>query len=143
MGFGVLRSLIRPLSISSSTALTSRISATASCTTPFRALLASPKPDPRPQWLLPLWNHFHSLTDTRFPKRRPSASLRPSGACTHLAFFSWFRFRIRSSKFETSFFFCCCVVQGLMLGFSIRLANPFFRISPTKGVSRGGTRRNA
>ncbi|KAE9619573.1 hypothetical protein Lalb_Chr02g0154671 [Lupinus albus] len=41
----------------------------------------------RPQWL-PIWNQFHSLTDTRLPKRRPSdkpcrkrASLKPPGMC--------------------------------------------------------------
>ncbi|KAL1292944.1 hypothetical protein HN51_053506 [Arachis hypogaea] len=92
MGFGILRNLIRPLSISSSTALTSRITtAAATTTTPFRGLLfASPKQDPcffkTHQWNLPLSNHLHSLTDTRFPKRRPAdksrrkrASLKPQG----------------------------------------------------------------
>ncbi|KAL4355655.1 hypothetical protein AHAS_Ahas09G0008400 [Arachis hypogaea] len=79
MGFGILRNLIRPLSIASSTALTSRITtAAATTTTSFRGLLfASPKQDPcffkTHQWILPLSNHLHSLTDTRFPKRRPYA----------------------------------------------------------------------
>ncbi|XP_061370911.1 uncharacterized protein LOC133313538 [Gastrolobium bilobum] len=83
MGFGALRNILRPLSLSSSRALTSRISTTPS-TAPFCAALSSTcKP---PQWLVPLWNQFHSLTDTRFPKRRPSdkprrkrASLKPLG----------------------------------------------------------------
>ncbi|XP_050907540.1 uncharacterized protein LOC127120957 isoform X2 [Lathyrus oleraceus] len=71
---GALRNILRPLSLSSSTPLTSQISTT---------LPSYSKP---PQFLLPFLNHFHTLTDTRFPKRRPSdkprrkrASLRPSG----------------------------------------------------------------
>ncbi|XP_027335797.1 uncharacterized protein LOC113849812 isoform X2 [Abrus precatorius] len=84
MGFaGALRNIIRPLSVSTSRTLTSRISTNAS-KEPFRT--AFPSPCKPPQWLLPLRNHFHSLTDTRFPKRRPSdkprrkrASLRPPG----------------------------------------------------------------
>ncbi|KAK7320078.1 hypothetical protein RJT34_04809 [Clitoria ternatea] len=84
MGFaGALRNIVRPLSLTSSRTLASRISTNASMP-PFRDALPSPcRP---PQWFLPIWNHFHSLTDTRFPKRRPSdkprrkrASLRPSG----------------------------------------------------------------
>ncbi|CAJ2635602.1 uncharacterized protein LOC123924571 [Trifolium pratense] len=78
---GALRNILRPLSLSSSRiTVTSQIS----YTLPFHACLPSScKP---PQFLLPFLNHFHSLTDTRFPKRRPSdkprrkrASLRPSG----------------------------------------------------------------
>ncbi|KAG4958212.1 hypothetical protein JHK87_034845 [Glycine soja] len=84
MGFaGALRNIVRPLSVASSRALTPRISTNASMA-PFCP--AFPSPCKTPQWLHPLWNHFHSLTDTRFPKRRPSekprrkrASLRPSG----------------------------------------------------------------
>ena len=86
MGFGALRNLIRPLSRT----LTSQISAAS--TTPFSAVFPSPSfvygggsPLKQLQWL-PLSIHLHSLTDTRFPKRRPSdkprrkrASLRPSG----------------------------------------------------------------
>ncbi|RDX66215.1 hypothetical protein CR513_55038, partial [Mucuna pruriens] len=84
MGFaGALRNIVRPLSLASSRTFTSQISTNASIA-PFCPALPSPcKP---PQWLLPIWNHFHSLTDTRFPKRRPSnkprrkrSSLRPSG----------------------------------------------------------------
>ncbi|XP_058743272.1 uncharacterized protein LOC131616062 isoform X1 [Vicia villosa] len=80
MRFGVaLRNILRPLSLSSSsTPVTSQISTTL----PFHASYCKPPP----QFLLPFLNHFHSLTDTRFPKRRPSdkprrkrASLRPSG----------------------------------------------------------------
>ncbi|XP_027337672.1 uncharacterized protein LOC113851405 [Abrus precatorius] len=86
MGFaGALRNIIRPLSlsVSASRTLTSPISTNASMP-PFRP--AFPSPCKSPQWLLPLWNHFHSLTDTRFPKRPPShkprrkrASLKPPG----------------------------------------------------------------
>ncbi|MED6111745.1 hypothetical protein PIB30_055138 [Stylosanthes scabra] len=92
MGFGILRNLIRTLSISSSTTLTSRITtATAATTTPFRGILfASSNQHPcffrTHQWIPPLSNHLHSLTETRFPKRRPSdrsrrkrASLKPQG----------------------------------------------------------------
>ncbi|XP_014515803.1 uncharacterized protein LOC106773601 [Vigna radiata var. radiata] len=80
---GVLRNIVRPLSLASSRTLTSRMSTNASM-----ALFCpvSPSPCKPPLWTLPLLNHFHSLTDTRFPKRRPSdkprrkrASLRPSG----------------------------------------------------------------
>ncbi|KAL5194073.1 hypothetical protein HKD37_20G056204 [Glycine soja] len=84
MGFaGALRNIVRPLSVASSRALMPRISTNASMA-PFCP--AFPSPCKPPQWLHPLWNQFHSLTDTRFPKRRPSekprrkrASLRPSG----------------------------------------------------------------
>ncbi|CAI8606640.1 unnamed protein product [Vicia faba] len=78
---GALRNILRPLSLSSSTPpLTSQISTTLPFCAPF------PSYSKPPQFLLPFLNHFHSLTDTRFPKRRPSdkprrkrASLRPSG----------------------------------------------------------------
>ncbi|XP_020204830.1 uncharacterized protein LOC109790133 [Cajanus cajan] len=83
MGFaGALRNIVRPLSstLTSRIILTSRVSANGASTAPFRPAL------PSSQWLLPLSKHFNSLTDTRFPKRRPSdkprrkrASLRPSG----------------------------------------------------------------
>nr|ACU16321.1 unknown [Glycine max] len=84
MGFaGALRNIVRPLSVASSRALMPRISINASMA-PFCP--AFPSPCKPPQWLHPLWNQFHSLTDTRFPKRRPSekprrkrACLRPSG----------------------------------------------------------------
>ncbi|KAL2316680.1 hypothetical protein Fmac_030556 [Flemingia macrophylla] len=79
MGFGgALTNILRPLSttLASRVLLTSRTAST----TPFRPCLSSS------QWVPPLWNHLHNLTDTRFPKRRPSdkprpkrASLRPSG----------------------------------------------------------------
>ncbi|CAJ1948234.1 unnamed protein product [Sphenostylis stenocarpa] len=86
MGFaGALRNIVRPLSLASSRTLPSRISTNAALFCP-----ALPSPCKPPQWILPLQNHFHSLTDsmtdTRFPKRRPSdkprrkrATLRPSG----------------------------------------------------------------
>ncbi|KAJ7980276.1 Protein translocase subunit [Quillaja saponaria] len=91
MAFGALRSIVRPLS-------RTLISRTSTCsTTSFHASLTSRKSDFRfvfggpngcsqPQWLTIFSNHFHSLTDTRYPKRRPSgkprrkrASLRPPG----------------------------------------------------------------
>ncbi|CBI17434.3 hypothetical protein VitviT2T_005597 [Vitis vinifera] len=88
MGLGALRSIIRPLSRT----LVTRTSTL--YTTSFGASSPSPRPDFRfvsgslywlPRWV-PVANHFHSLTDTRFPKRRPSdkprrkrASLRPPG----------------------------------------------------------------
>lgn len=91
MGFGALRNIIRPVSFSSSRTVTSRISTTPS-TLPFcSTLVASRKPDLlcKPAQWFPIWNqYFHSLTDTRFPKRRPSdkprrkrASLKPTGMC--------------------------------------------------------------
>lgn len=138
MGFGAaLRNIVCPLSLASSRTLTSRISTNASIA-PFCP--AFPSPCKPPQWLLPLWNHFHSLTDTRFPKRRPSdksrrkrASLRPSGASLLVILILNLIL-----NFETFY-----VVQGLMLGFNIHLANLYFQISPMKAVSKGEMRRNA
>ncbi|XP_059437924.1 uncharacterized protein LOC132170824 [Corylus avellana] len=79
MGFAALRTLIRPLSRT----LISRTS-THPATTPFPATLTSPI-HRRAPWFL-ITNHFHSLTDTRFPKRRPTekprrkrVSLKPPG----------------------------------------------------------------
>ncbi|KAK9940514.1 hypothetical protein M0R45_017171 [Rubus argutus] len=87
MGFGALRSFCRPL-------LTRAIiSRTPTCSiTSFAANSVCPKPElrfvsgGRAPWFLPFLNHFHSLTDTRFPKRRPSdkprrkrSSIRPPG----------------------------------------------------------------
>ncbi|KAE9612391.1 hypothetical protein Lal_00037355 [Lupinus albus] len=95
MGFGALRNIIRPISLSSVRTFTSRIS-TSPLMPVFRSAFASQKHDLRfllggaspckpPQWL-PIWNQLHSLTDTRLPKRRPSdkprrkrASLKPPG----------------------------------------------------------------
>ncbi|KAI4327677.1 hypothetical protein L6164_020106 [Bauhinia variegata] len=89
MGFGALRNIIRPLSRS----LISRVSTNS--LTPLSAPLTCPKSELRflyggsqAQWWprIPVSNNFHSLTDTRFPKRRPSdkprrkrASLKPRG----------------------------------------------------------------
>ncbi|XP_004290572.1 PREDICTED: uncharacterized protein LOC101312506 [Fragaria vesca subsp. vesca] len=86
MGFGALRSLWRPLSRT----LISRTSS--SSVTSFSADYVHLKPELRSvpsgqaPWFLPILNHFHSLTDTRFPKRRPSdkprrkrSSIRPPG----------------------------------------------------------------
>ena len=138
MGFaGALRNIVRPLSVASSRALMPRISINASMA-PFCP--AFPSPCKTPQWLHPLWNQFHSLTDTRFPKRRPSekprrkrASLRPSG----VSLFVLLILKL-NSNFEMLY-----LVQGLMLGFNIHLANPYFQISLMKGVSKGEMRRNA
>ncbi|XP_022132599.1 uncharacterized protein LOC111005424 [Momordica charantia] len=88
MGLGMLRSVVRPLTRT----LRSRPSTSL---TPFPAAFTSPEPrfhllsggsvGTQAPWF-PIANHFHSLTDTRFPKRRPSdkprrkrASLRPPG----------------------------------------------------------------
>ncbi|KAB1201938.1 hypothetical protein CJ030_MR8G004551 [Morella rubra] len=86
MGFGALRTLIRPLSRT----LASR-TCTCPATTPFTATCTSPNSlfvgrlHPQAPWF-PISNQLHSLTDTRFPKRRPSdrphrkrASLKPPG----------------------------------------------------------------
>ena len=134
---GALRNIVRSLSVASSRALLPRISTNASMAPICFAL---PSPCKPPQRLLPLWSHFHSLTDTRFPKRRPSerprrkrASLRPSGASPFCAF-----------DFELiSYFEMLYLVQGLMLGFNIHLANRYFQTSLMKGVSKGEMRRNA
>lgn len=86
MVFGALRSLVRPLS-------RTLISRTSTCSiTSFSASSVCPKPETRflsggqAPWSFLISNHFHSLTDTRFPKRRPSlksrrkrASIRPPG----------------------------------------------------------------
>ena len=91
MGFGIgaLRTLIRPLSRT----LTSRTSTP----TPFSSTFTSPKtyfgiagPVHRQAPWFPISNHFHSLTDTRFPKRRPAdksrrkrAGMKPPGSFTN------------------------------------------------------------
>ncbi|KAH7566340.1 hypothetical protein JRO89_XS08G0140300 [Xanthoceras sorbifolium] len=87
MGFGALRNIVRPLSRT----LISRVS---SSTSSFLSSSPFVKPDPRfvsvgqqlSPWIPAALNHFHSLTDTRFPKRRPvdkprrkRAGLRPPG----------------------------------------------------------------
>ncbi|KAI6695821.1 hypothetical protein NL676_023531 [Syzygium grande] len=90
MGFGILRNIIQPLSRT----LQSR-SFVSSATNPLR--IAPLKPDSQLLYggsslakLLAPWSqacsHFHSLTDMRYPKRRPvdkprrkRASLRPPG----------------------------------------------------------------
>lgn len=140
MRFGVaLRNILRPLSLSSSTPVTSQISTTL----PFHASYCKP-----PQFLLPFLNHFHSLTDTRFPKRRPSdkprrkrASLRPSGACVVSLFFTFHALIL--FIYFVSHYSSFDIFQGLMLGLNIQLAKPYFPISLMRGVSRGGMRRNA
>ncbi|XP_031260751.1 uncharacterized protein LOC116118941 [Pistacia vera] len=86
MGFGVLRSIIGPLSRT----VVPR-AATTSTTSPVFSSSLFLKPDLRcvssgqSPWF-PILHHFHSLTDTRYPKRRPvdkprrkRASLRPPG----------------------------------------------------------------
>lgn len=99
-GRGVLGNVLRPLiSLSSSrTVATSQISSTL----PFHASLQPSFGSKTPQFLLPFLSHFHSLTDTRFPKRRPSdkprrkrASLRPSGALRCFFTSHAFKFRLK------------------------------------------------
>lgn len=75
MGFGALRTLIRPLSRT----LISRTSTT----TPFPATSTFSPPNSELRFAFggqapwfPIHNHFHSLTDTRFPKRRPGQKSR-------------------------------------------------------------------
>ncbi|GKV41546.1 hypothetical protein SLEP1_g49060 [Rubroshorea leprosula] len=90
MGFGALRYLVRPL--------TRTVLSRASATCPARSILSSipsPKLDlgfafavavnGKSPWIS-VFARFHSLTDTRYPKRRPQdkprrkrASLRPPG----------------------------------------------------------------
>ncbi|XP_062102489.1 uncharacterized protein LOC133812707 [Humulus lupulus] len=90
MGFGALRSIIRPLSRTlavsrSSVCATTPFSATsASVKSEFRSVIGSPFRSQVP-WF-PIVNHLHSLTDTRFPKRRPvdksrrkRATMKPPG----------------------------------------------------------------
>lgn len=99
MGFVVLRSIIRPLSRT----LISRTPTSTSSTTPFFSSSSLLKPDfqllsTRQSPWIPISNHFHSLTDTRFPKRRPvdkprrkRASLRPPGTYSlMLLIYIWF-----------------------------------------------------
>ncbi|KAG2694297.1 hypothetical protein I3760_08G135900 [Carya illinoinensis] len=86
MGFGSLRTLIRPLSRTLIRRTSTRVT-----TTPFPATFTSPEsvclgPLHRLVPWFPISTHFHSLTDARFPKRRPSdrsrrkrASLKPPG----------------------------------------------------------------
>ncbi|KAM7520133.1 hypothetical protein LguiB_019095 [Lonicera macranthoides] len=89
MVFGALRSIIRPVS---RTLLSPRPTSAFSLPT-FPSTSPSPAPEPRLlfgtllriPWI-PASNAFHSLTDNRFPKRRPSdkprrkrASIRPPG----------------------------------------------------------------
>ncbi|RXH85674.1 hypothetical protein DVH24_009495 [Malus domestica] len=86
MGFEALRSIVRPLSrtIISRTSTSSMTSLAASCVCPKPELpFISGRQAP---WFFPVSNYFHSLTDTRFPKRRPvdkprrkRASVRPPG----------------------------------------------------------------
>lgn len=88
MGFGALRSIVRPLSRSliSRFPTSSTTQFPSAFTTSKSLLLGGSAATCRlPQWF-PLSSHFHSLTDTRFPKRRPSdksrrkrSTLRPSG----------------------------------------------------------------
>ncbi|XP_016491018.1 uncharacterized protein LOC107810722 [Nicotiana tabacum] len=90
MGFGALRSIIRPVSRALLSTRASSAFPSFNCT----ATTISPAPElrhlfnnlrPKLPWIPPS-SAFHSLTDTRFPKRRPSlksrrkrASLKPPG----------------------------------------------------------------
>ncbi|XP_009630973.1 uncharacterized protein [Nicotiana tomentosiformis] len=92
MSFGALRSIIRPVSRA---LLSTRTASAFQPVPPFSATTASSAPElrhllfnnlrPKLPWIPPS-SAFHSLTDTRFPKRRPSlkprrkrASLKPPG----------------------------------------------------------------
>lgn len=87
----MLRSIVRPLTRTlrshPSTSLAPFPAAFTSLKPRFHLLGAGSVGTEAP-WF-PIANHFHSLTDTRFPKRRPSdkprrkrASLRPPGSLT-------------------------------------------------------------
>ena len=145
MGFGFLRSIIRPLSRT----LISRTPTSTSSTTPFFSSSSLLKPDfqllsTRQSPWIPISNHFHSLTDTRFAKRRPvdkprrkRASLRPPGTYSlKLSIYIWFNLR-----------FCNCSkkkidLQGLMLGFSTRQGSRLVLIIPIKGASKEEMRKS-
>ncbi|GAV72203.1 hypothetical protein CFOL_v3_15692 [Cephalotus follicularis] len=90
MGFGALKKMIRPLSRTLITCTSNP-----STTTPFLYSYPSLKPEFRSvisnhshrqsSWT-PMFRHFNSLTDTRFPKRRPvdkprrkRAGMKPPG----------------------------------------------------------------
>ncbi|XP_022992813.1 uncharacterized protein LOC111489033 [Cucurbita maxima] len=79
MGLEILRSIVRPLT----RIATSRPPCPVTSTSAKLGFHVSSTEAP---WLFQIATHFHSLTDTRFPKRRPSdkprrkrASLRPPG----------------------------------------------------------------
>ncbi|KAL0738314.1 hypothetical protein Bca4012_014524 [Brassica carinata] len=96
MGFGAIRSILRPLSRT----LVSRVSASCS-STPFPSAIPAAKPEicsflggSRLPWI-PMANHFHSLslTDTRLPKRRPMShpkkkrfKLKPPGPYAYVQY---------------------------------------------------------
>ncbi|CAH8364513.1 unnamed protein product [Eruca vesicaria subsp. sativa] len=96
MGFGAIRSILRPLSRT----LVSRVAASRS-STPFPAAIPSAKPElcsflsgSRLPWV-PMVNHFYSLslTDTRLPKRRPMShpkkkrfKLKPPGPYAYVQY---------------------------------------------------------
>ncbi|KAM7524111.1 hypothetical protein LguiA_014013 [Lonicera macranthoides] len=84
MAFGALRSIIRPVSRTLLSARTFSPATFPSAPIPEPRFLFGPLRRNSP-WIPPS-NAFHSLTDTRFPKRKPSekprrkrASLRPPG----------------------------------------------------------------
>ncbi|KAG7016228.1 hypothetical protein SDJN02_21334, partial [Cucurbita argyrosperma subsp. argyrosperma] len=64
MGLGILRSIVRPLT----RIATSRPPCPVTSTS---AKLGFHVPSTQAPWSFQIGNHFHSLTDTRFPKRRP------------------------------------------------------------------------
>ncbi|GKU99238.1 hypothetical protein SLEP1_g12111 [Rubroshorea leprosula] len=90
MGFGALRTVVRSLSrtvlsrTSATCSATSFLSSTPFPTSNFRSAFAPAAHGQSP--LIPVCSPFHSLTDTRYPKRRPQdkprrkrTSLRPPG----------------------------------------------------------------
>ncbi|PIN15805.1 hypothetical protein CDL12_11557 [Handroanthus impetiginosus] len=86
MGFGALRSIIRPVSrilVPASHCSPAARTFSATSTTALRHLFAPHRRNV--PWIFPC-SAFHSLTDTKYPKRRPSdrprrkrANLRPPG----------------------------------------------------------------
>ncbi|KAF3438024.1 hypothetical protein FNV43_RR20780 [Rhamnella rubrinervis] len=85
MGFGAIRSIIRPLSRtlqsrSSTFSTTSFAGTSASPKSEFRLVFGGGSVRSQAPWF-PISNHLHSLTETRFPKRRPSDKPRRKRSC--------------------------------------------------------------
>lgn len=83
MGFSSLRSIVRPLC---RTLISHTATSTAMCSKPGLSSILGGSIHRQSPWMSILSNQLHSLTDTRFPKRRPQdksrrkrASLKPPG----------------------------------------------------------------
>ncbi|OVA16869.1 hypothetical protein BVC80_1231g19 [Macleaya cordata] len=92
MGFGALRNIVRPLArtVLNHSAVRFPVAISGTSTSPaaeFRSVFSCfSKQNYQPWMMICRSNEFHSLTDTRFPKRRPCfknrrkrASLKPPG----------------------------------------------------------------